>query len=33
MTDDIRQSLARLERVPPADLNAAGGELTTLLTG
>ena len=32
MTDDIRQSLARLERVPPADLNAAGGELTILLT-
>jgi hypothetical protein len=32
MTDDIRQSLARLEQVPPADLNAAEGELTTLLT-
>jgi len=32
MNNDIRQSLARLKQVPPADLNAADGELTILLT-
>jgi hypothetical protein len=31
MTDDIRQSLTRLEQVPPTDLKPAEGELTTLL--
>jgi hypothetical protein len=32
MNNDIRQSLARLKDIPPADLNAADGELTILLT-
>ena len=32
MTDDIRQSLTRLEQTSTADLKAAEGELTTLLT-
>ncbi len=31
MNNDIRESLARLETVPPTDLTAAGEELTTLL--
>ena len=33
MTDDIRASLARLKEIPTASLDAANGELTTLLTG
>jgi hypothetical protein len=32
MTDDIRQSLARLEQIRLADLAAADSELTVLLT-
>jgi hypothetical protein len=32
MNNDIRQSLARLEQIPPAELNATDGELTVLLT-
>ena len=30
MTDDIRESLARLKEIPTTDLDAADGELTTL---
>ena len=33
MTDDIRASLARLKEIPTTNLDAANGELTTLLTG
>jgi len=33
MTDDIRASLARLKEIPTTDLDAANGELTTLLIG
>jgi hypothetical protein len=31
MKSDIRESLGRLEGIPPTDLKAAGEELTTLL--
>jgi hypothetical protein len=31
MNNDIRESLARLTQIPPTSLDAANGELTTLL--
>jgi len=32
MNNDIRESLARLTKTPPTNLDAANGELATLLT-